>query len=149
MKKRILIFFILLAIIMPTLIMVPSVKAADDKQQTIINNPLDPTNTKITNENKQDIGVFWERVVKAILILIGSVSLVIFIYAGFIFLVSAGNVEKTKKARDTLLYAVLGIFLATATYAILSFVFKTFETSVRDTSSGQPTQVINTGNQAQ
>ncbi len=64
------------------------------------------------------------RIVKALLGFIGVASLVVFIYSGFMFLFSAGNTDRVKKAKDTMVYAVIGVFVAMASYAILSFIFK-------------------------
>jgi len=69
------------------------------------------------------------RVINGLLGFVGVAALVIFIYAGFIFLFSAGNAEKTKKAKDTMLYAVIGVLVAMASYAILDFIFQTLQTS--------------------
>ena len=69
----------------------------------------------------------YARIIGALLTFVGVASLVTFVYAGFIFLVSAGNPEKVKKAKDTMLYAIIGIVVAMASYAILSFIFKVLQ----------------------
>ncbi len=70
------------------------------------------------------------RIIKVLLGLVGIASLVAFVYAGFMFLISAGNSERVKKAKDTMVYAVLGIFISMAAYVILSFVFQALEGSL-------------------
>ena len=67
------------------------------------------------------------RIVNALLGFVGIASLVTFVYAGFLFLISSGNPERVKKAKDAMLYAVIGIVVSIASYAILSFIFKTLE----------------------
>jgi len=67
------------------------------------------------------------RIVNALLGFVGVASLITFVYAGFLFLVSSGNPERVKKAKDAMLYAVIGIVVSIASYAILSFIFKTLE----------------------
>jgi hypothetical protein len=86
-----------------------------------IKNPLSPDGKAIEPE------VLYARIISALLAFVGVASLVAFVYAGFVFLASAGNPERVKKAKDTMLYAVIGIFVAMASYALLSFVFKTLE----------------------
>jgi hypothetical protein len=76
-----------------------------------------------------DAAELYARIIIALLSFVGIASLVTFIYAGFMFLISAGNPEKVKKAKDTMFYSVLGVVLAIASYAILSFIFKILETS--------------------
>ena len=139
LKNKILISLILTVIVLSSLGFIYNANA---QKQVIMNNPLDAT-------NKKNLGNIWQSIVKMFLELIGVASLFVFVYAGFTFLVSAGNAEKTKKARDTMLYAVLGIFLAMAAYVILSFVFSTIETSVKPINNGQAVQAPNPGNQVQ
>ncbi len=77
-----------------------------------------------------DVTALWARIIKALLGLVGIASLVAFVYAGFIFLISAGSSEQVKKAKDTMVYAVLGIFISMAAYVILNFVFKALQGSL-------------------
>ena len=74
-----------------------------------------------------EIDNLWIRIIEALLGFVAIASLVTFVYAGFMFLISTGNAEKVKKAKDTIVYAILGIFLSIASYSILSFIFKILE----------------------
>ena len=82
----------------------------------------------INNQGPEEL---YTRLIKALLAFVGVASLITFVYAGFIFLISAGSPERVKKAKDTMLYAVLGIAISMASYAILSFIFKTLETATQ------------------
>ncbi len=66
------------------------------------------------------------RIIKAFLGIIGSISLLIFVYGGFILLTSQGNSSKIKTGQDTLVYASIGILVVFASYALLNFVFNVF-----------------------
>ena len=77
--------------------------------------------------NIGDPSELYARIVSALLGFVGIASLVTFVYAGFLFLISSGNPERVKKAKDAMLYAVIGIVVSIASYAILSFIFKTLE----------------------
>lgn len=66
------------------------------------------------------------QVIKAFLGIIGTISLVMFIYGGLLMLTSAGAAEKIKKGQQTLVWASLGILVVFASYAILKFVFSAF-----------------------
>ena len=66
------------------------------------------------------------QIIKAFLGIIGTVSLVMFIYGGMLMLTSAGAAEKIKKGQQTLVWASLGILIIFASYAILKFVFSAF-----------------------
>lgn len=54
--------------------------------------------------------------------LIGGISVIMTIVAGLMYAASGGNPDKTKKAKDTLLYAIVGIIVAIAAQGIVRFV---------------------------
>ena|ERR1019366_7695051 len=56
------------------------------------------------------------------LILLGALSVIFIVVGGLQYVLSAGNSQKTKQARETILYAVVGIVLAAGAYAIVSFI---------------------------
>ncbi len=51
-----------------------------------------------------------------------SVSVIMVIIGGLLYVLSAGNPSSTKRAKDTVLYAVIGLGVALAGFAIISFV---------------------------
>lgn len=53
--------------------------------------------------------------------IIGAFALVYFIYGGFILIMSSGNPEKVKKGTDTMLAAVIGLFIAFVAYMLIKF----------------------------
>ncbi len=65
----------------------------------------------------------WARLIGALLAFVGVGALVTFVYAGFMFLTSSGNPEQVKKAKDTMIYAVLGVAVSMGAYVILSYIF--------------------------
>ncbi|NMB48619.1 hypothetical protein GYA13_04235 [Candidatus Kuenenbacteria bacterium] len=77
-----------------------------------------------------DPQVFWARIIGGLLAFVGVGALVTFIYAGFMFLTSSGNPEQVKKAKDTMVYAVLGVAVSMGAYVILGFIFDTLQGSV-------------------
>jgi len=54
--------------------------------------------------------------------LIGSIALVMFVIGGFTMIFSAGNAEKVKKGRDTLVAAVIGLTIAFSAYLLINFI---------------------------
>jgi len=62
-------------------------------------------------------------ILQKVLGLVGVVTLVLVLYAGFLWMVSQGDVNKIKKSKNIMLYAVIGLFIIFAAYAILKFVF--------------------------
>lgn len=54
--------------------------------------------------------------------LIGGISVIMTLVAGLMYVVSGGNPDKTKKAKNILLYAIVGIVIAIAAQGIVRFV---------------------------
>jgi len=52
----------------------------------------------------------------------GAASVIVIVVAGIIFAVSAGDKKKIKMAKDSLLYAVIGLVISMSAYAITSFI---------------------------
>lgn len=57
----------------------------------------------------------------AIFSIIGGVALLVFIYGGFLFILSEGNPERVKKGTDAMLAAVIGLAVAFGGYALVKF----------------------------
>jgi len=56
---------------------------------------------------------------------VGSIALLMFIFGGLSWMMSAGNAEKVKKSRDTLVWAAIGLVFIFLSYAIARIVIKT------------------------
>lgn len=69
-----------------------------------------------------DLVGFFKKIVNTFLFLIGAISVVMIIYAGFQYVNSGGDSGKVSAAKNTILYAVIGIVVATLAYAIVNFV---------------------------
>jgi hypothetical protein len=54
--------------------------------------------------------------------IIGAVSVIMILVGAFRYVVSAGNPQATKEAKDTILYAVIGVVIAIASLAIARYV---------------------------
>jgi len=70
-----------------------------------------------------DIPVLIGKGIKLLMQVIGTIALLMFVYGGLLWMVSAGNTEKTKKAMDIMLWAGLGVIVILSSYAIVNFVF--------------------------
>lgn len=64
------------------------------------------------------------RVISAILGIVGSLALVMFIYGGFTWMLAAGNNEKVKKGKDILVWAAIGLIVIFSSYALVRFVIE-------------------------
>ncbi len=57
-----------------------------------------------------------------LLMLVGVVAVLFVIIGGFQYISSAGNPENVGKAKQTILYAIIGIIITIIAYAVVSFV---------------------------
>ncbi len=53
---------------------------------------------------------------------VGSLALIMFIYGGFTFLISAGSSDKVGEAKKILTAAVIGLIITFSSYLIIAFV---------------------------
>lgn len=68
------------------------------------------------------IGLF----IRAIMSIVGSLALVMYIYAGFLWMSSRGEAEKIGKAGQIFLWTTLGLVALFASYAAVSFLLGSF-----------------------
>jgi len=71
---------------------------------------------------QQELPELVGSIINAALGLLGVILVVLFIYAGFLWMTAAGNEEKVKKARGMMTNAVIGMIIIFAAYAITQFV---------------------------
>lgn len=62
-------------------------------------------------------------IVNVLLYVLGAVSIVVIIMAGVFYTLSAGDQNQVTKAKNTLLYAVVGLVVALLAYAIVNFIY--------------------------
>ena len=67
------------------------------------------------------------NVVKGVMGILGSITLLMFVMGGILWILSGGNAERVKKARDMIKWALLGIFMIFSSYMIIAFVFEMLE----------------------
>ncbi len=65
-------------------------------------------------------------VINFLLYLIGIISVIVIIIGGLRYVTSAGNSSQVSGAKDTILYAVVGLIVAISAYAIVNFVLARF-----------------------
>ncbi len=78
---------------------------------------------KNKNNNVRDI---IGTVVNTLLFLIGVAAVIVIIIGGFTYVTSGGSDANVKRAKDMILYAVIGLVIAFAAYAIVNWVIKAF-----------------------
>jgi hypothetical protein len=65
---------------------------------------------------------FINNIINILLFVIGAIAVIMIIVGGLRYVISGGDTGSTKAARDTILYAVIGLVIAIMAYAIVNFV---------------------------
>lgn len=61
------------------------------------------------------------RVINAVLGIVGSIALVMFIYGGLTWMISGGSAEKVKKGRDIIVWSAVGLIVIFISYGLVRF----------------------------
>lgn len=80
----------------------------------------------ICKHKDDSVSTYIKKGVNILLYILGAVSVIVIIIAGFMYVTSGGDSGNVKKAKDMLLYAVVGIIVALLAFAIVNFVLTAF-----------------------
>ena len=61
-------------------------------------------------------------ILNAIVAVLGIVAVIVIIIGGINYMTSSGDAGKVKKAKDTILYGVIGLIICALAFAIVNFV---------------------------
>lgn len=74
------------------------------------------------NKSNSDLKTTAKNIINVLFWVIGIAAVIVIIYSGILYIISAGNSNTVQKAKTTLTYAVVGLIVAILSYAIVSFV---------------------------
>jgi len=74
-------------------------------------------------------GGIFQKVTNILLFLVGAVSVIMLIIGGIRYVVSGGDQSAVTSAKNTILYAIVGIVVAFLAYAAVTFVTNSLKTS--------------------
>jgi hypothetical protein len=114
-KKLILLIlpaFFVLFVALPVLAQSTNIVEPTPDAVVTLNNPLGDVSTP-----QQLIG----KVISAILGVVGSLALLMFIFGGFTWMTAAGNEKKVTQGRDILMWAAIGLIVIFISYAAIRF----------------------------
>ncbi|OGH87375.1 MAG: hypothetical protein A2206_00015 [Candidatus Magasanikbacteria bacterium RIFOXYA1_FULL_40_8] len=86
-----------------------------------LENPLGGTTEQGSGDK---INPLIKKVIDTALGVLGSVTLLVFVAGGLMWLTSGGNEQKVDNGTKTMLYATIGIFVIFSAYAVLSTLIK-------------------------
>ena len=73
--------------------------------------------------NAQNVPDLVNNMVRAILGIVGAVTLFMFVYGGLMWMTSGGASSRIERGRNTLIWATIGLLVIFSSYAILNFIF--------------------------
>ena len=71
-----------------------------------------------------DVNAFIAQLINFVLSLVGSVSLLLFVYGGITWMTSAGASAQVKKGKDIVVWAVIGLAVVFTSYILVKFVIQ-------------------------
>ncbi len=125
MIKRFLVFSLLIVGMFGLFQFAPAL-AADD--------PLGVGFGQYSGLSNQDVRISAARIIRFVLGFLGLIFLVLTLYAGFMWMTSAGNEDKVEKAKKILWGAIIGLAIVLSSYAITEFVL----TNLYETTTNTP-----------
>ncbi len=120
-KKLLLNVVITIALLLP--LSLPATAQTDSQPVTFVDTSASKYDEG--NYNLDDMVMIMVRASSWILGIVGSLALLMFIYGGFMFLISAGSSEKIGKAKTILIAAVVGLAIVFGSYLIIKFFLQT------------------------
>lgn len=85
------------------------------------------------------VGEVVQNIINVVIAVLGIVAVLFVIIGAVGYTTSQGDPSKTKKAKDTILYAILGVILAVLAYTIVNFVLANVFSDKAGQSQGENT----------
>ena len=85
------------------------------------NGIIDPGNT-LAKGNGDDLKNAVIGIINAVVGILALICVVVVIVGGVTYMTSSGDAGKVKKAKDTILYGVIGLIVCVLAFAIVNFV---------------------------
>lgn len=76
--------------------------------------------------SQDTVGGLTQNVITTLFVILGSIAVIMIVIGGIRYTTSNGDASQTKAAKDTILYAVIGLVVAIMAYAIVSFTLTQF-----------------------
>ena len=94
-------------------------------------NPVDSVNKGVTaaggkNNNGADLKGSIRTIVDILLFVLGAIAVIVIVVGGLRYVLSAGDSNSITAAKNTILYAVIGLIVALLAYAIVNWVIAQF-----------------------
>lgn len=119
-----------LTLLIPMIALVASAGVAPVAYAVTCSSPQDcatqGVGTADTGSSNTSVGDIIKNIVNILLFIIGAVSVIMIVIGGLKYVVSNGDSSAVKGAKDTILYAVIGLVVALLAYAVVNWVIQQF-----------------------
>jgi hypothetical protein len=82
-----------------------------------------------TSNNLFAQGGVFQTIANTLIFLVGAISVIFLIIGGLRYVISQGDKSNVTQAKDTILYAVIGIVVAVISFALVTFVISSLQKS--------------------
>jgi hypothetical protein len=125
LKRIILSFSLALAAFLPTSLVfsLPSLAACNSNDPSLTSG-IDCATPKGVSQNPlfdSRTGLF-TKIANVLIFVIGAIAVIMVIIGGLRYVLSSGNPQATAGAKDTILYAIIGVVVAALAFALVNFV---------------------------
>lgn len=79
-------------------------------------------------------GIF-KQITNTILYIVGVIAVIMLIIGGIKYVISGGDAKKVTDAKNTILYAIIGLVIAFLAFAVVNFVITALPSSESETTS--------------
>lgn len=139
LKSIILSLSFLLMLAAPAAIAVPAYAATPPETTQIQNNLCQGSNLDLSSTSNScattipdpsgGVTATIKKIINILSVIIGAIAVVMIIIGGFRYITSAGSAEGTKAARQTIIYAIVGLVIVALAQIIVHFVLNSVASS--------------------
>jgi len=83
-------------------------------------------NATVCTTKNNDFNSIVKTIINTLLFLVGAISVIMIVIGGIMYTTSAGNSGQVTQAKNTIIYAVVGLVVAFLAYAIINYVVSWF-----------------------
>lgn len=109
-----------------TFVVAAPVAAADTVLDTACQQRPNSTICRQTQNSERKVSEFIQDVISTLLYVLGAICVIVIIVGGIRYATADGDSSKLSQAKNTILYAVIGLVVALLAYAIVFFVLGRF-----------------------
>lgn len=112
-------------LVVPLLVVVPAVHATDDGIRSGVCEGISQAGDGSCEETdgENNFGTIAKRVINIFSIVVGAVSVIMIIIGGFRYIISGGDSNSVTGAKNTIMYAIIGLVIVLFAQIIVRFVF--------------------------